>query len=178
MRLLDVIRVQFGRLLHVCGVIAGTITFLVMWLVVANALLRFGFNAPIAGAFELTESALPLMIFLALALTQHQGGHIRVVLLTQSMPPRLARALEVAAALLGAAFFAWCAWAAWGFAMKSLAINEQEWGSIRFPIYPVKFAICFGLTLLSIQFVLDALAAALAAQTTESDEEAAEEVGA
>ncbi len=161
MQTLGAIRTGFGRALHVCGVIAGIITFLVMCLVVTNAILRFAFNAPLSGAFELTEAALPLMIFLALALTQHHGGHIRVVLLTNRMPPRLARAADAIAMALGAAFFAWAAWAAWGFAMKSLAINEHEWGSVRFPIYPLKFAICFGLVLLSVQFLLDALTAAL-----------------
>lgn len=158
MRSVERVRRAFGSFLYGCGVVAGAITFLMMCLVLANALLRFAFNAPIAGTLELTECALPLLIFLSLALTQYEGGHIHVVLATQHFSARWQRAVQFLAMVLGALFFAWCTYAAWGFAMKSLAMNEQEWGAIRFPLYPVKFAILFGLALLTIQFVLDALA--------------------
>lgn len=157
---LSTVRRRFGAVLYACGLVAGVITFLMMVLVVANALLRFLLNQPIAGTLEITESALPLLVFLSLALTQHQGGHIRVVLVVRRLPPAWRRAATVAGLALGALFFAWCAWATFGTAMKSLAINEQEWGTIRFPIYPVKFVVSLGLALLGVQFLLDALATA------------------
>lgn len=158
MKSVDRVRRIFGGFLYGCGVIAGVITFMMMCLVLANALLRFAFNAPIAGTLEITECALPLLIFLSLALTQYEGGHIHVVLVTQHFSAFWQRAAQLLAMLLGGAFFAWCSYAAWGFAIKSLAMNEQEWGAIRFPLYPVKFAIFFGLGLLTIQFMLDAIA--------------------
>ena len=168
------IRQTFAGLLHACGLVAGVLTFLVMILVVANALLRFGFNAPIAGTLELTESALPIIIFFSLALTQYEGGHIKVVLLTQRLPVPLARAAKVLAMALGFALFAWAAWAAWGMAMKSLAIGEMERGSIRFPLWPIKFAVFVGLALLAIQFLLDAVHAALGGSLADADAELVE----
>lgn len=161
MTLLAAARRRFGALLHACGLAAGAVTFLMMVLVVANALLRFLFNRPISGTLEITESALPLLVFLSLALTQYRGGHIRVVLVVRRLSPGARRAATCAAMVLGALFFAWCAWATGGLAMKSLAMNEQEWGSIRFPIYPVKLVVSGGLALLAVQFALDAAAAAL-----------------
>lgn len=155
------IRSAFGRLLHACGLIAGILTFAVMCLVVANVLLRYLFNAPIAGTLELTEGALPLIIFLSLALTQYQGGHIKVVLLTQRLPARAQRILGVLALLAGAVLFAWAAWAGWLAVVKSVAIGEVERGSIRYPLWPIKFAVCFGMALLVIQYLLDALAVAM-----------------
>ena len=150
----------FGGFLRACGLVAGTLTFAVMCLVVANALLRYAFNMPILGALELTESALPLMIFLSLALTQYEGGHIKVVLLTHTLAPGPQRWAKVLAMLLGAALFAWAAYAGWLMAMKSLAMGELERGSIRFPIWPIKFAVFFGLALLAAQFLIDAVYAA------------------
>ena len=151
------LRSTFGRLLAICGWIAGIVTFAIMMLTVANVVSRYGFNRPIAGALELTEGALPLIIFLSLALTQFHGGHIRVTLLTDRLPPMAARTATVLALLAGALLFAWAAWAGWISAQKSLAIGEMERGSIRFPVWPIKFAICFGMVLLTIQFVIDAI---------------------
>ena len=174
MSTVDLVRRRIGGLLYACGLTAGIITFLVMCLVVANAVLRYFLNAPISGAFEITESALPLLIFLSLALTQYEGGHIHVVLVTQNFSPRWQCIAKFAAMVLGALFFAWCAYAAWGFAMKSLAMNEQEWGTVRFPIYPVKFVIFFGLALLTLQFVLDAIAVAIGLPLVDRNSETVE----
>jgi TRAP-type C4-dicarboxylate transport system permease small subunit len=116
---------------------------------------RYLFNAPVTGTLEVTESLLVIVILMALALTQFQGGHIRVTLLTRRMPPTLARLASIFALLLGAAFFAWCSYASWNFAYQSYTVNEAEWGSITFPLYPIKFIVFFGIILLAIQFVLD-----------------------
>lgn len=144
----------YGIFLKACGYVAGFTTFAMMLLVIANAFTRFFFNAPVAGAFELTESMLTVLIFLSLALTQYEGGHINVVLLTQQLPKPLQKAARLFALGLGAVFFAWCTNAGWGYAMKSFAINEQQWGAIRYPLYPIKFMVFFGLMLLAIQFAL------------------------
>lgn len=151
------LRTGFGRVLSLCGLVAGFILLAVMVLVVANVLLRYLFNAPIAGTLELTEGALPLIIFLSLAMTQYEGGHIKVILLTRNLSDKLQRALVVFAMLAGATLFAWASYAGWISAGKSFAIGEIERGSIRYPLWPVKGAIALGMTLLAVQFLIDAL---------------------
>jgi TRAP-type C4-dicarboxylate transport system permease small subunit len=148
----------YGRLLRGFGLISAAATFVMMLLVVANILGRYLFNTPVAGTLEITESLLVLIIFLSLALTQYDGGHIRVTLLTRQLPPRHARAVNVVCMLLGALFFSWCAYAAWNFALQSYSFNEHEWGTVVFPLYPVKFIVFIGILLLAIQFLLDAIA--------------------
>jgi TRAP-type C4-dicarboxylate transport system permease small subunit len=155
--MIDRIHRYYGRVLHALGVVAGFTTFLVMLLVVCNVVSRFAFSNPIEGTLEVTESALTVLVFLSLAMTQHEGGHIKVVLLTQRLPARLARWAECAALSLGALFFGWATYAAWGFAHQSLEINEQQWGAINYPMYPIKFVIFGGLLLLSCQYALDVL---------------------
>ncbi|WP_172327436.1 TRAP transporter small permease subunit [Mangrovicoccus sp. HB161399] len=161
MHKLETLRRRYGAFLSLCGTAAGVLIFAVMLLVVANVAMRYLFNRPVTGTLELTESALPLIIFMSLALTQMHGGHIKVVLLTRRLPERLARAANVLAMLAGFVLFAWAAHAGWMMAAKSFAIGELERGSIRFPIWPVKFAVCFGLALLAVQYLLDAVWAAL-----------------
>jgi TRAP-type C4-dicarboxylate transport system permease small subunit len=161
MESLEYLRHVYGRILRICGLIAGVLTFAVMCLVVANVALRYSINAPVAGTLELTEGALPLIVFLSLALTQYNGGHIKVVLLTQNLPATPQRVLSVIAMLAGALLFGWAAYAGWLTTAKSIAIGEIERGSIRYPVWPIKAAVCFGMLLLTIQFLLDALTLAL-----------------
>ncbi|MCP1200583.1 TRAP transporter small permease [Notoacmeibacter sp. MSK16QG-6] len=165
------IRAGFGRLLKLCGFIAGACLLAIMFLVVANALLRYLFNAPVSGTLEITEGALPIIVFLSLALTQYEGGHIKVVLLTRSLPDIARRAAIVFAMLAGAAFFAWATHAGWKLTAKSFAIGEIERGSIRYPLWPVKGAIAFGMALLTVQFLIDATLAAFGGKLPDAEPE-------
>jgi TRAP-type C4-dicarboxylate transport system permease small subunit len=155
------IRDGFGQVLKFFCLIAGCSLLGVMVLVVANVLLRYLFNAPIAGTLELTEAALPIIVFLSLALTQYEGGHIRVVLLTRKLPLKARRIASVLAMLLGAALFAWATYAGWLLTAKSIAIGEIQRGSIRYPLWPIKGAIAFGMALLTLQFLIDAAVATM-----------------
>lgn len=150
-------RSVYGRLLYVCGLVAGITVFLMMLLVVFNALGRFVFNAPIDGSLEITESMLTIVIFMSLALTQFEGGHIHVVLLLKNFSAFWKRVASTGAMALGSVFFAWSSYASWTFAMKSVAMDEHEWGAIQFPLYPIKLALFLGLALLTIQFVIDTI---------------------
>ncbi len=148
----------YGHLLRFCGLIAALSTFATMVLVVLNIGGRYIFNKPLTGSLEFTESLLVLIIFMSLALTQYDGGHIRVTLLTRRLPTRVAHAADIFCMLAGAAFFFWCAYAAWRFAYQSYSIGEYEWGTVSFPLYPVKFVVFAGILMLAIQFVLDTIA--------------------
>lgn len=152
------LRQAYGRLLHACGQVSAISIFVMLILVVANVLSRYLFNAPITGAFEITESLMVVIIMLGLALTQYHDGHIRVSIVTRHLPPAWARFFRISALLLGAAFFAWCAYASWKFALQSYSFKEREWGSITFPLYPFKFVVFLGVVLLTIQFALDTIA--------------------
>jgi TRAP-type C4-dicarboxylate transport system permease small subunit len=148
----------YGRLLRGVGLISLAATLLTMVLVVANIVGRYLFNKPLTGTLEFTESLLVLIIFCSIALTQYDGGHIRVNLITRRLPQPVQRSLTVIAMLCGCAFFTWCSYAAWIFAAEAYSFNEQEWGEIVFPLWPMKFVVFFGLATLAFQFLLDAIA--------------------
>lgn len=149
---------SYGRFLQVMGLISSLATFAMMVLVVCNVASRYLINRPITGTLEITESLLVVVIFLSVGITQYDGGHIRVTLLTRRMSPRFAHVANIICMLCGGAFFAWCAYATWYFALQSYSFDEHEWGSIVFPLYPVKFIIFAGMVMLAIQFLLDAIA--------------------
>ena len=147
----------YGRFLNWLGVASGLITFGIMWLIVANALMRKLFNQPIQGTYEITESCLVLLVFLSIAYTQCRRGHIRVTLVTRHLPLAFQHKLYIAVLFIACLFFAWCSYAAWGYAVRSYNLNEQEWGLIRFPLWPIKSTIFVGVLLLSLQYLLDAI---------------------
>ena len=118
----------YGLLLRGMGLISALSTFVMMALVVANIFGRYLLNKPVTGTLEFTESLLVLIIFLSVALTQYDGGHIRVTLLTRRLPKAWAQALNVFCMLAGAAFFAWCAYAAWRFAAAVLFVQRTGMG--------------------------------------------------
>jgi TRAP-type C4-dicarboxylate transport system permease small subunit len=163
----------YGMLLRGCGLISAVATFVMMVLVVANVAGRYLLNKPLTGTLEFTESLLVLIIFLSVALTQYDGGHIRVTLMTRRLPKRAARVLSIGCMLCGAAFFAWCGYAAWVYAAQSYSFNEHEWGEVVFPLWPMKFVVFIGIVLLAVQFLLDAIAETM--MPVAADDERAQE---
>jgi TRAP-type C4-dicarboxylate transport system permease small subunit len=146
----------YGALLHALGIVAGLATLVMMVIVVANVIGRYLFNAPIPGAFEVSQSVLTVTIFLSLALTQFHDGHIKVVILTRLLPLRGRRWVAVLMLLVAASLFAIASYATLEFAWESYLVNEQERGSIQYPLWPVKFVVFAGLVLLCIQYLLSA----------------------
>jgi TRAP-type C4-dicarboxylate transport system permease small subunit len=163
----------YGLLLRGFGVISALATFVMMALVVVNILGRYLLNKPVIGTLEFTESLLVLIIFLSLALTQYDRGHIRVTLLTRCLPKAWTQTLNVFCMLAGSAFFSWCSYAAWRFAAQSYSFNEQEWGTVVFPLWPVKLVVFAGILMLAIQFLLDAIAETI--MPIKADDELAQE---
>lgn len=153
----DWIDKSLDRLLGFMAALSGMILFFMMFLVVVNTMSRKFFNAPVSGAFEITQSLLTLAIFFSIAYTQRAGGHINVDVLSRHFSKSVRGVMELIAPLLGVICFAWATYANWLFAHESYLTNEQEWGAITYPIWPVKMAMCFGLGLLAVQFFADFL---------------------
>jgi TRAP-type C4-dicarboxylate transport system permease small subunit len=149
-----------GRILYWASAVAGVITFIMMWLIDANALSRKIFNAPVPGGVELTQSLLTVAIMLPFGYVLLKREHVNTVFLTSTFSPRVNRWLHFFWMCVGCLVFAAVTYGTFLFALRSYAMNEQVWGAtIRFPLYPAKFAVSLGTALISIQFALDALVA-------------------
>jgi TRAP-type C4-dicarboxylate transport system permease small subunit len=90
--------------------LAGALILGLAGLTAADVVLRYGLNAPVAGAFELTEVMLATLIFAALPLTTDSDEHVRVDLVDAVLPAagrRLVRRLGDLVAAVALAVFAW-----------------------------------------------------------------------
>jgi len=150
-------RELMGRILYAASLVAGVITFVMMWLIDANALSRKIFNAPVPAGVELTQSLLTFAIMLPFGYVLFKREHVNTVFLTSNFPRRITRWLHFFWMSAGCIVFLAVTYGTFLFAVRSWGMNEQVWGAtIRFPLYPAKFAVSFGTMLIAIQFALDA----------------------
>ncbi len=128
---------------------------LIMFGVSADALLRYALNRPLTGTLEGVELLLVFAVFLGLARTQAERGHIAVGIVTERLSGRPRAALEALTALLGLALFAAVTWATGAMALRSWRMGEYSAGLIAFPIYPSRALVALGSLLLALQLLLE-----------------------
>lgn len=113
------------------------------------------FHNPLAGAQEVTESTMILIVFGGLAYAQIRRRHIRVELFYMKAGPRLRSAMDIIAALSAIVYFALMVWQGWNEAVYSWEIREATFGLVRFPLYPARFMLVMGASLMLVQLFLD-----------------------
>lgn len=109
---------------------------------------------PVPGPRELTESTMVLIVFGALAYAQIRRAHIRVELLYLKMPPRGRAMMDVITDLAAIAFFGLILSEAISEAQYSFQIKEATTGLIRFPLWPARFTLVAGCSLMILQLCL------------------------
>lgn len=112
-------------------------------------------NLPFPGAFEAIESLMVLAVFLALAGVQARRQHIVVDIVIRRVSPFSQRVFKLVSDFLSLTLFFFIAWQGWVMASRSWAIRESSSGLIHFPIYPSKFALAVGASLMALQCVKD-----------------------
>lgn len=161
---LDRLAAALGACWRVLGMGGNLALLLIMFGVSADAILRYALNRPITGTLEGVELLLVFAVFLSLARTQAERGHIAVGILTERLTGRPRAALEALTALLGLLLFGAVSWATGAMALRSWRMGEYSAGLIAFPIYPSRTLVTLGSLLLCLQLLLEfgrALAALL-----------------
>ena len=95
------------------GVAASAILFALMALTFADVVLRYLFNRPIRGGFELTELALLVLIFAGLPLVSHADEHVTMDFVDRVLPPRARELVVRAVHAVCAAVMFFLTWQAW-----------------------------------------------------------------
>ena len=111
---------------------------------------------PIPNALEYRWNALACLVFLTLAHTQAQKGHISIALLKRYFPPRGRIILDVCLSLLGLFIMSFFVWGGAEYIVRSKSMGEViEY--TRIPIYPFKFTIFIGALGFCFQLIFDML---------------------
>ncbi|WP_254436072.1 TRAP transporter small permease [Ruegeria arenilitoris] len=117
------------------GVGAALILFCLILITCVDVIGRYFLNAPLAGAFELTEILLAALVFLALPLTTERREHIEVDLLNMALGKYAQRFLTAFAGLFSAALLATFAWRLFTHAAKA-AHDGAVSNALEIPLAP------------------------------------------
>lgn len=112
--------------------------FAMMWLTVADVIGRDVFNAPILGAFELTEVLMGLVVFAGLPQVTLTEGHVAVTLLDSFFSQRARMIQHVLVNTLCAIALALIAWRLWE-ASVTMARYDDVTLFMRIPLAPTGF---------------------------------------
>ena len=132
---------------HIGGFFGSLTMVGLMLMTVADVVLRYFFNAPILGSFELTEFSLILLVFLAIPWGTAQKVNVRVDLLVGSMPDRVRAIFDSITCLFSiciTALFAWYTVPQAKYMMKLGSESEM----LEIPHYPFYFMVALGFFLL------------------------------
>ncbi|EYT51810.1 hypothetical protein H490_0114750 [Leucobacter sp. UCD-THU] len=138
----------FDRWLKRCsaalGVIAAGALVVLMLATVIDVLVRWTTRASLPGMMEIAETALVASVFLGLAWTSIQGGHVAVTIVTDRLKPGLARAVSMLIWTLNAVILAWMTAALLARAVQSTSMSETRFGLVQWPIWPLRWIIAAG----------------------------------
>jgi TRAP-type C4-dicarboxylate transport system permease small subunit len=128
------------------NVIGAVFLTAMMLLIFSEVSMRYLFNAPIEGAFEMVEFMMALVISLAMAYTGIRGGHISVELLVSKFSKRTQSLLNIFHFLVCTVFFALMSWKT---TVQALVVAKRRVTSqvLLIPVYPFVWvlAVCAGL---------------------------------
>jgi TRAP-type mannitol/chloroaromatic compound transport system permease small subunit len=134
----------------------GTVGMIAAMLVgVADVVGTEFLGRPVLGTLEFTESTMVLVVFGALAYAQERRAHIRVELLYSQVGARGKSFMEAVTHIVAFIFFALIAWQGVGELLYSWEMKEATMGSVRFPLYPARFLLLLGVSLLMLRLAID-----------------------
>ena len=164
------------KLTRGCAILAG---FAILLMMLAGAADVFGTNLdvvglrsrPIPATFEFMGAMMVVTVFLSVSYAQQRKRHIRVELLVRRLPDiwrKLADILQYALAMILFGLIARFGWAA---ALHSFNVGEYSTGLINFPLWPARFCLAIGVTLMTVQCLFDMLGVVFSRFRIEEDED-------
>jgi TRAP-type C4-dicarboxylate transport system permease small subunit len=132
--------------LHSAGVV---ILAAMMLLTASDVTLRYIFNRPIVGSFDLTEYMMVIVVSFGLAYCAFLKGHVKVDLVVSHLPQRVQAFIDSLTGLLGIALFALITWQSYVY-MKLLFESGLESTVLLIPRFPFAGLVCLGSALLTI----------------------------
>jgi TRAP-type C4-dicarboxylate transport system permease small subunit len=145
----------FDRFLRWLALGAGVVLLGLLGLVLFDVLMRYALRLPFLGAYEMTELAMVVIVFLALPYCAATGGHVAVDLLAPLLDRPGWRWLTVANHLAGAALMAVIAWQATLYAIGSGQRGEAT-NMLGIPKLPFEFVTAFCSAVFAVVLLLHA----------------------
>jgi C4-dicarboxylate transporter, DctM subunit len=148
---------QLVKILSKCeragAVISGAFILIMMVMTTADVFLRYVFNSPIKGNYELQPLLLIGVVFLAAASIQARRSHIALDLITSHLSKGNQAAIRLFSDII---FLVFAALICWQFAMATRTAwiaHDYFWGLVKFPLWPPYLVITLGTGLLGLRLI-------------------------
>lgn len=126
---------MFDRFLRVLALGGGVVLLGLMGLVAFDVVMRYVLRLPFLGAYEMTELAMALIVFLGLPYCAATGGHVAVDVFSPVLDRPRMRWLNVLLPLAGALLTALMAWESAKYALDSHSRGEAT-NMLRIELFP------------------------------------------
>jgi TRAP-type C4-dicarboxylate transport system permease small subunit len=137
--------------------IGSVVIFAMVGLTFVDVVMRYVFSKPILAAFEITEVLLIIAVFLTIAHTQNEKGHITVDLISANMQKKSKLVLDFITNLLGTGMFAVIIWRTFVQTLDFYAQGSTHSSNLLWPSWPFSAVIVFGCTLMGLLLLRDLL---------------------
>jgi len=139
------------------SLVSASMILFAMLLVSAEVISRKFFNMPIPGQLELSELLMPPIIFLAIAYTQSTGGHVRVTVVIDHLPPAWRHATEILVKLLAIAVYAVLCFYSAKYAYRTWQFHDVTMSPPYLLIWPSAIVVPIGMFLVTLRVYLEVL---------------------
>jgi TRAP-type transport system small permease protein len=139
---------MFDRALRVLALGGGVVLLGLMGLVAFDVVMRYVLRIPFLGAYEMTELAMALIVFLGLPYCAATGGHVAVDVLGPVLERPGFRWVNAILPLAGAALTAVMAWQSVLYAIASRSRGEAT-NMLRIDLFPFQLLAAASLALFS-----------------------------
>lgn len=120
-----------------------------------DATARYVLNNPIPGVFELNEVLLVICVYMGMAWTQIEKGHIRVTAFLMRVSDKTSAKFNILAWAATFIFLSILAHQSAIGAWEAFQIREFRWGSVQMPIWWAKALVPIGCWMMNIQLIFD-----------------------
>ncbi len=142
-----------ARALHSAGV---SVLAMMMLLTAGDVTLRYVFNRPIVGSYDLTEYMMAIVVSFGLAYCAFLKGHVSVDLIVSHLPQRAQAVIDSITSLLGFILFSLITWQSFVY-MELLFDSGLKSTVLLIPRFPFAGLVCLGSTFLTIVLLVNFL---------------------
>ena len=135
-------------------IVCAAILFFMMSLTALDVVMRYLFNRPIQGTYELMEFSLVGASALAFAYVQRVRQHIAISLITDRLSLKWRKLIDIVVLILTLVILILLTWRTGLTAFTSLMTGETTFGIIAFPVGPAKSVVPVGLGLLCLRVIV------------------------
>ncbi|KGJ21868.1 TRAP transporter small permease [Paracoccus sanguinis] len=110
-------------------------------------------GAQIKSADDFAGWMLAASMFLALPMTLNAGDHIRVTVISESLPAGARRVLDTVVTALGVGLMLWAAWHILAYVRESWVFGDVSHGLLAVPLWIPQLSMAVGMVLLAVALV-------------------------